>query len=349
MVGIALEGGGAKGSYQAGAYIALTENGIKPDMIAGTSIGAINAALMAQGDINKMIDLWVNTTTDILGIDSTLITKIKSKDIKLNDIKSGINNIKAILKNKGIDTTELLKVITENIDEDKLRNSKTKFGLVTVRVKGLSPIELMIDDIPQGKVPEYILASCYLPIFSFKKIIDDNYYLDGGFYNILPVSLLERNGCTKIYAIRIKGFGLEQPIKNTNTEIIEIKPNTSLGSMLIFDKESNIKHLKMGYYDTLKVIKNLDGINYYFNKKSSRYYERLARKVNKEILDRLGRRYKTSDIKTIVIRTMEHLFKKLDYELLKIYNIKKEIKYIRKYNLATEKLYKDFIKDCKLF
>ena len=82
MVGIALEGGGAKGSYQAGAYIALTENGIKPDMIAGTSIGAINAALMAQGDINKMIDLWVHIVSSFfagqwLFIESHMTDKVK--------------------------------------------------------------------------------------------------------------------------------------------------------------------------------------------------------------------------------------------------------------------------------
>ena len=55
MIGFALEGGGAKGAYQAGAYIALVTNGIKPKIIAGTSIGSLNAALMAQGDIKKSL------------------------------------------------------------------------------------------------------------------------------------------------------------------------------------------------------------------------------------------------------------------------------------------------------
>ncbi len=44
---LVLQGGGALGAYQAGAYAALSEGGIEPDWIAGVSIGAINAALIA--------------------------------------------------------------------------------------------------------------------------------------------------------------------------------------------------------------------------------------------------------------------------------------------------------------
>ena len=49
MLGLALEGGGAKGAYEIGAYRALTELGYHFDVICGVSIGAINAALLAQG------------------------------------------------------------------------------------------------------------------------------------------------------------------------------------------------------------------------------------------------------------------------------------------------------------
>ena len=48
QVVLVLQGGGALGSYQAGAYQALHEAGIEPDWIIGTSIEAINASLMAS-------------------------------------------------------------------------------------------------------------------------------------------------------------------------------------------------------------------------------------------------------------------------------------------------------------
>ena len=171
MIGFALEGGGAKGAYQAGAYIALVTNGIKPKIIAGTSIGSLNAALMAQGDIKKLVSLWLNTTTDIFGINSKLIDTIKHKKIKKEDVLLGYDNLKQIIENKGIDTSEFLKIVSENIDEKKLRKSKIKFGLITVKVKGMKPLELTIDEIPEGKVAEYIMASCYLPIFNLKPSI----------------------------------------------------------------------------------------------------------------------------------------------------------------------------------
>jgi len=44
---LVLQGGGALGAYQAGVYHALHEHGIEPDWIIGTSIGAINASLIA--------------------------------------------------------------------------------------------------------------------------------------------------------------------------------------------------------------------------------------------------------------------------------------------------------------
>ena len=53
MLGLALEGGGAKGAYEIGAYRALTELGYHFDVICGVSIGAINAALLAQGDCER--------------------------------------------------------------------------------------------------------------------------------------------------------------------------------------------------------------------------------------------------------------------------------------------------------
>ncbi|HMM69555.1 MAG TPA: patatin-like phospholipase family protein, partial [Gudongella oleilytica] len=50
MYGLVLEGGGAKGSYHVGVYKALLEEGIPIGGVAGTSIGALNGAMIVQGD-----------------------------------------------------------------------------------------------------------------------------------------------------------------------------------------------------------------------------------------------------------------------------------------------------------
>lgn len=348
MIGFALEGGGAKGAYEVGAYIALRKCGIKPNIIAGTSIGSLNAALMAQGDTKKLIDLWTTTTTDIFGIDSNIINKIKNKKISLNDIKLGYENIKEIINNKGIDTTEFLKILEENIDEKKLRKSKIKFGLVTVKLKGMEPLELTIDDIPEGKVAEYILASCYLPIFSKKAIIDNNYYIDGGFYNNLPLSLVEHYGCDTIYSIRIKGIGINNNKLLSTTKVIEICPKEDLGSLIIFDKESNERNLKLGYYDTLKIIKNLDGNKYYFKNKNNIYYNRIIKRINYEDINYLRLKYNTFNNKKLIIKIVEEVLEQNNIKRFDIKNIKKELKKIKNNYIIKDKHIQSFINSCKL-
>lgn len=347
MLGIALEGGGAKGAYQAGAYIALKKRHVKPAIIAGTSIGSVNAALMVQGDLKKLVNLWLTTTTDIFGINNELAEKIKNKNLKITDIELGINNIKKILNNKGIDTTKFLNLLKKSIDEDKIRKSKIKLGLNTVKLDGLKPLELTIDDIPKGKLAEYILASCYLPLFNYKPIIDNNYYLDGGFYNNIPLSLVEHYGCDTIYSIRIKGIGVSHNKLKKETKVIEITPNENLGSIIIFDKKSNIHNMKLGYYDALKVLDNLDGKKYYFKNKSTKYYERLTRNINEDLIIKLKFKYRTLDSKELVIKILEDILKKENLERFKIYNLTYLIFKLKRTEIKDKNL-KTFIKDCKI-
>lgn len=347
MLGIALEGGGAKGAYQAGAYIALKKRHIKPAIIAGTSIGSVNAALMVQGDLKKLVNLWLTTTTDIFGINNELAEKIKNKNLKITDIELGINNIKKILDNKGIDTTKFLNLLKKSLDEDKIRKSKIKLGLNTVKLDGLKPLELTIDDIPKGKLAEYILASCYLPLFNYKPIIDNNYYLDGGFYNNIPLSLVEHYGCDTIYSIRIKGIGVSHNKLKKETKVIEITPNENLGSIIIFDKESNIHNMKLGYYDALKVLDHLDGKKYYFKNKSTKYYERLTRNINEDLIIKLKFKYRTLDSKELVIKILEDILKKENLERFKIYNPTYLIFKLKHMEIKDKNL-KTFIKDCKI-
>ena len=340
MIGIALEGGGAKGAYQAGSFMALKKCGIKPSIIAGTSIGSVNAALMVQGDTKKLKELWLNTTTDIFGINSEIIEKIKHKTFNKKDIIPTYHNVLKIIKNKGIDTSEYLKIISDAIDEDKVRKSKIKFGLVTVRMHGnkMEPLELLIDDIPQGKLAEYILASCYLPVFKKEPIIDNNYYIDGGFYNSIPLSLVERYGCDTIYSIRVKGLGIARNKLKKETKVIEIKPKGKLGGIIIFDKESNERNINLGYYDTLKVIKELDGYDYYFKPKSYNYYSKLTKNISNKHFDKLSIKYRTTSIKEIIIKAIEEILKNNNVDKFKVRNINQTIKYIKKHYEINDKL-----------
>lgn len=342
MVGLALEGGGAKGAYQIGAYVALKKHIKNIDMIVGTSIGAVNAALLVQGDVKKAMDLWTNVDASVFGIDLKIIDELK-KEFSIKNVKSGLKEIKKVLNNKGINTKGLKKLIDENIDEDRVRNSKIKFGLVTVRLSDLKPLELTIDKIPKGKLKEYLLASCYLPIFKNEKIIDNKYYLDGGFYNNLPISILENNGCNKIYAIRLKSLGR---VKKYHSDIIEIKPNKSTGPIILFDKEDVANNIKMGYFDTLKKLGFVLGKTYYFKKK--KFYFVNANVVSETTLDILKLKFNTDNMKEILYLSIEEILFYNKLEVLKLYEINKILKFIKKNNLkCRSSVINDFIKNVK--
>ena len=56
--GLVFDGGGARGAYQIGAWEALVEAGVKINAVAGTSVGALNGALVCMGDVDKAEDIW---------------------------------------------------------------------------------------------------------------------------------------------------------------------------------------------------------------------------------------------------------------------------------------------------
>ncbi|NLS71682.1 patatin-like phospholipase family protein, partial [Bradyrhizobium brasilense] len=66
-IALLLQGGGALGAYQAGVYEALAEASIHPDWVAGISIGAINAAIIAgnppESRVERLRDFWTQVTS----------------------------------------------------------------------------------------------------------------------------------------------------------------------------------------------------------------------------------------------------------------------------------------------
>ena len=96
MNGLALEGGGAKGSYEIGAYIALKELGYKFDMVTGTSIGSLNAALIVQGDAKLAKKVWLKSDSEIIGINKEIVKLYKNFKLNKENIKETIKEIKKL-------------------------------------------------------------------------------------------------------------------------------------------------------------------------------------------------------------------------------------------------------------
>ena len=266
--GLVLEGGGTKGAYQIGAYKALRDLGIKFTGIAGTSIGALNGALIIQDDDKVMEDVWINYDyKSFMNIDEDTYERYKNIEMKAKNFHDVVDLINKARKNNGIDISPLRKLLQEKIDEDKIRQSNIDFGITTAYWDGkIFPKLLYTEDIPKGRLADYLIASASLPIFQLDKL-DDKLYLDGMFSDNIPINMLAQKGYNDIVVIRLVNDSIGKKIinkyKDLNLKLIV--PSQDLGGSLNKDKEHIETNVKLGYLDTMKAYKRYDGVKYFFN------------------------------------------------------------------------------------
>lgn len=265
MYGLVLEGGGAKGSYHIGAYKAILEEGLKIGAIAGTSIGALNGAMIAQGDFEKCLELWEDVSYSMV-IDANYDELLRLKNLKLDkeDIISLTEKLKSLISDRGFDITPFKNLLNDYIDEEKIRASDIDFGLVTINLTDLKPIEIFIEDIPKGELKDYLLASAYLPAFKKEKL-GGKRYLDGGFYDNLPFKLLKSKGYKELIIVRTHAKGFTRRISSYDLNTIIISPSDDIGSTYSFESDKAKRNIELGYFDGLKAIKGLKGFRYYID------------------------------------------------------------------------------------
>lgn len=294
MKGLILEGGGTKGAYQIGAYKALRELGIDFQGVAGTSIGALNGAYILQNDIEVMEDIWLTYDyTHFMNIDEDSYERFKNIDFTAKNFNTVIELINKARKNEGIDITPLRELLEKTLNEDAIRNSNKDFGLVTVWWdKKINPHPLYIEDIPKGRLVDYLIASSSLPIFQLDTM-DDKLYLDGMFYDNMPIKLLEDKGYKDVVVIRLLDDFLGKINLNRHKDINVkvIIPSENLGGSLNKDKDSVEKNINLGYLDTMKAYDRYEGIKYFFNaeyKYDEQYCFEKFKLLSKETIESLS-------------------------------------------------------------
>ncbi|CEP81562.1 patatin-like phospholipase family protein [Paraclostridium sordellii] len=268
MKGLVLEGGGTKGAYQIGAFKALRELGIEFKGVAGTSIGALNGAYIVQGNIDVLEEIWTNYDyTHFMNIDEETYNRIKHVDFTPKNINMVLSLMNKARKNQGIDISPFRSLLEKTISEDLIRKSNKDFGLVTVMWDGkIIPNPMFLDDIPSGKLLDYLIASASLPIFKLDKL-DDKLFLDGVFHNNIPVSLLREKGYEDIVVIRLIDdlFGKINLNHHQDANMKVIVPSEYLGGCLNLDPDNVKRNISLGYMDTMKTFNRYDGVRYYFN------------------------------------------------------------------------------------
>ena len=233
---LVLAGGGARGSYQVGVWRALTELGWRPQIITGTSVGSLNGAMFALDLYETARDMW-------LTIRSQDVMELPAEDAPLSELHAFL---KDAVTQGGMDVTPLEEIVERVLDEEKLRKSPIRLGLVTVEQKTLKARELPLEDIPEGKVKDYLLASaaCFPALRAHT--IDGVSYLDGGYRDNMPTALAQKMGAEELVCVDLEGVGITRP-NRTGLPTTLIRSYWELGDILHFEPATARRNIELGY------------------------------------------------------------------------------------------------------
>ena len=248
---LVLAGGGARGSYQVGVWRALMELDWHPQIITGTSVGSLNGAMFVLDLYEVARDMW-------LTIRSKDVMELPEENADLSALHSFL---RSVVKAGGMDVSPLEEIVERVLDEDALRRANIRFGLVTVEQRGLKARELTLDEIPQGRVKDYLMASaaCF-PALRAREI-DGVKFLDGGYSDNMPTGLAKKMGADELVCVDLEGVGITRP-NRTGLPTTLIRSYWELGDILHFEPATARRNIELGYHDTLRAFGRLRGCAY---------------------------------------------------------------------------------------
>lgn len=180
---LVLSGGGGRGAYECGVYKYMEEAGLIPDILVGTSIGAINAAAIASGKTaHELGAAWLSTRT--------------------RDIQRfwRLHPWRAIY-----DTSPWARTLYRFIDFDRLARTEKRLLITATEVERG---DLCIFDSREAPItPAHILASCSIPLVYPWTRIGDRHYWDGAVMANTPLSVAVDAGADEIYVVLLSPVG----------------------------------------------------------------------------------------------------------------------------------------------
>lgn len=260
---LVLGGGGAKGAYEVGAIAALDELGIKAGSVFGTSVGALHAAMYAQGSMDAAAALWDNIRLSDVVSEESLAIADDAENI-FDHPEKLLEFITRYAQKKGVDVSPLMDILHKLIDEDKIRRSGVHLGIVTTRFPSLAMVEKRLDEMESGSLIDWLMASasCF-PIFPMKQVGGDR-YIDGGFCDNTPVEMAVRSGARDIVAIDI-GKHRSHTQYDRRPNITYIRTSQPLGGLLTLDSALSARNRILGYNDVMRAFGRMRGVSYSFD------------------------------------------------------------------------------------
>lgn len=283
--GLVLEGGGAKGAFQVGAWRALREAGVRIKGVSGVSVGALNGALICMDDLERAEEIWEN-------MDYSTVLAFNTSPDNLQEAAAGL---KKILRDRGLDITPLRRLIQETVDEERIRNSPCELYATTFSITDMELLKKDVKTMPEGEIADILMASAYLPGFKSEKL-GGKLYTDGGTFDNVPIQVLLEQGYKDIIVIRIYGVGLDRGrwVKiPEGTGVHSIAPREDLGGVLEFDRKRARKNMALGYLEACRMLYDLRGRHYYIDAPHDEpyYFDRMMSELEllklylKEVLD----------------------------------------------------------------
>lgn len=331
---VALEGGGAKGAYEIGAWKALDEIGVQYNAVSGSSVGALNGALMSMRELDKAIELWENIRfSQVMDVDDEVMTRIFERDLRNIGLRSVVKKMVDIVKDRGFDVEPLRELLSEVVDEERVRASDVALYIVAFSLSDRKMLDIDVKELQKGQLCDMLMASAYLPGFRLERL-GGKLYADGGVQDLVPINSLVSRGYKDIIVVRIYGVGIEKKVKiPDDTKIITIAPTSKLGNVLNFSSEQSRRDIKLGYFDAKRALYGLEGDTYYIDRTWSEKeaYERLCllikrlspdgssdislRRLHEELLPGMAAEARVKeggDYYDVLIGYMEQRAKKLD-------------------------------------
>ena len=228
---LVLQGGGALGSYQAGVLEALTAEGIAPTWVAGISIGAINAALIAgnaPGErVARLREFW-----------ELVSSALPSPPFQRAGSLAAISYY---------DTTPLKGTLERLIDFERLNSGEVRLslGAVNVRTGNLQYFDRV--KYPEQRLDvRHILASGALPPGFPPVKIGDDYYWDGGLASNTPLNyVLEQPGSGYRQVFQVDLFPARGPLPDTLDQVTEREKDIRYSSRTRLNTDMDVRRRKV--------------------------------------------------------------------------------------------------------
>lgn len=179
-----LSGGGNLGAVQVGMLQGLADRGIVPDLLVGTSVGAVNAAFLAAGPsparIGDLAAMWSRT---------------RRRDVFPTSPRTAVRAV-AGRANSFIDPTPLRRMLERCISYGRIEQAAWPLALVATEVT--TGIEVVLR---HGDVIEAVLASAAIPSVFPPVELDGHVLMDGGIVNNTAISVAGELGADVIYVL----------------------------------------------------------------------------------------------------------------------------------------------------